>query len=262
MLGNGAKYDTPVCRKQTATHTIPENRRLVEYFLLHEVGETAFVQHSYVQVYLFGMDIYFFCIQGGDMEFLSPAAAYDLLVIEINDFVGVTGYWRSITCDEEFTVVFAKAYGKRAALSGGNNGIGLLLVNDCNCVCANDFLEGDTDCGSQVDAMLLLSVLDELKEDFCVRFALEGESALLQLVPEDGSIFNDSVMDHSEVPALGQVGMGIDFVGGAMRCPAGVGYANGAGTVMSLGCLLKVGDFANCFIYIELSCIVKDGRTG
>jgi hypothetical protein len=68
---------------------------------------------------------------------------------------------------------------------------------------------------------------NEMSDDFRVGVAGEGDALLLKAALEHGVVLDDAVMDHDYggVAAAGDVGVGVDIVGGAVGCPAGVGDA-------------------------------------
>ena len=47
--------------------------------------------------------------------------------------------------------------------------------------------------------------------------------------------------------------MGVSFIGGAVGCPAGVGDTYGAAAVVSGSLLLRIDDFADSLLYVQVS---------
>ena len=83
-----------------------------------------------------------------------------------------------------------------------------------------------------------------------------------QGVLEHAEVFNDAVVDKRQTAALGQVRMGIGVVGRAMRGPAGMADADGAGGFLPAQKALQVVHFSLAFVQSNLAVLANKGDSG
>ena len=74
---------------------------------------------------------------------------------------------------------------------------------------------------------------------------------------EGGVVLDDAVVDQGELAGLVQVRMGIGVAGQAVRGPAGVADAQGAGDGFCLERLRQAGDAAHAFAHLERAAVQR-----
>src|SRR5437660_495644 len=98
-------------------------------------------------------------------------------------------------------------------------------------------------------------VANKMREDFGVRLGQEFVAATSQVLSQRSMVFDDAVVDESELARLVQMGVGIDIIGQAVRGPACVADASGAGDRFLLEQLLQSGNAANTFAQLQRTAI-------
>ena len=222
------------------------------------MGESSLVQHADIEVYLLDAYVHLVGSERADLQILATAAYGDFLVIEVNYPVCVACDGGGVAGDEKLAVAFSQPYRQRAALARSDYRAGFVAVDHCNRIRAYNLLQGGTYGACQVGIMFLPCIFYELQQHFRVCFAAEGESLLLELLPQCSGILDDAVMHHCKVSALGDMRMRVDLVGDAVGGPAGMCYAKAAGAVVPLHHLLQIGDFAYGLIDVQFSFFVKN----
>ena len=131
-----------------------------------------------------------------DLERFAPPDHDNLLVVRVDDLLGVLDDWRRIGGDEKLPLSYS--YYQRAAFPGRNDLIRIPLFDHGDGVGSDHFAQGLLYGCTQVAIVGLLEVADQLYQHFGVGFASEGDSMILQIFFQHGVILDDSVVDQSQ----------------------------------------------------------------
>ena len=231
VVAHGGEDDIVV--EEAAAHAVAQATGLVEDLLQHIVREAATVEHVKVHVDLSDVNIHALVAQVDDPQRLSRMADGYLLVIDVDDVLGVFGDRRSIGSDEELAVVLRHADDEGRPFACGNERVRVALVDDGDGIGSDTLAQGMTHGLLQRALVLLLGILDELHEHLGVRIALEVEPALLQLLTEHDEVLDDAVMHERDVPRLGDVRVRVLHRGLTVRSPTGMGDADGPAAILA-----------------------------
>ncbi|GJD49993.1 hypothetical protein OPKNFCMD_2729 [Methylobacterium crusticola] len=153
-----------------------------------------------------------------------PGQDGPVALLQIADLVREGGEREGVGA--EIGLAVAEAQGQRGAVAGADQEV--LLAGE---------QEGEREGAAQARQRRLdgrdgpeagpHQVADELGHHLGVGLGLEGAAGGLELGLQLAEILDDAVVDHRE--ALGGVRVGVGLVGAAMRRPAGVADADGAG---------------------------------
>jgi len=139
----------------------------------------------------------------------------------------------------------------------GDDGIGLLPVEQYNYIGAYDPSESDAEGFFESAVIIFLDVLDEIEEHFGVGVALEAVTFFGELAFELGIIFNDAVVDHGEAAAGGAMGVSIPIAGFAVGGPTGMAHAGVGVDILSYEAVFQLGYFA--FLFMNTQVLIEQG---
>ena len=108
----------------------------------------------------------------------------------------------------------------------------------------------------QVQVVGELHILDELHQHFRVRVAAEGDAFLLKPFLQRGIVFDNTVMDKSQIARRGIMRMGIDLGRFAVGRPARVGDSDISGNVFVFYKMFQIGNASLRLIYVQLILMV------
>src|SRR5580700_7704569 len=219
--------------------------------------ETAFFDGGKLEVQLLD--------EGGDLfiaeVFENKFVSFEdrqFVVVDIDDFFGVFDDGRGVAGQEMFAL--SDTDYQRGTLTRGDDGIGVVAVEEDDDVGADHPSKGDTDGFFEAAAVVLLDFFNKVEEDFGVGVALKVIAFLDQFVLELGEVLDDAVVDHGEAAAGGAVGVGVAVVGLPMRRPAGVAHSGVGVEVFADEAVFKFGDLSFLLVYAEVS--VEKGDAG
>ena len=113
---------------QAALHGGTQGARLLEDFLQHEVRETAFLDLAQVHLQFPHLGCLFDALEVRDAKLMTALDVGDLLLAQIDDFIGILDNRGRVRSHEVF--VFPHADYQRASFSGGDDLIRLTLVHN------------------------------------------------------------------------------------------------------------------------------------
>ena len=211
---------------------------------------TSFLYLGEVEVDFLDFVLYGFVVYVDKLHvLLVPVNHGDVLVVEVHHFVCVFDDGRCVASEEELAV--SDTDHERAALTGCDNLVGVVLVDDGHGIRSDDLVQCDTYRGKQVEFLLGAYVVDELYEHFCVGVAVELNPFLLQLVFQHGIVLDDAVVDNGQPSCAAHVGVGIRACRFSVGGPPRMGDANRSADVLSFGMFLQVGHLSFCLVYLK-----------
>ena len=241
---------------QTAFDAGAQGVGLLPDFLEHEVGETTFLQlveREAQGVHLGGL------VDVGQVDDINLAAAVhvgNLLVLEIDDLLGVFHDGGGVGAEVELFLsacVGTHSDDQGAALPGAHQLVGMLLLQNGDGIGTDDVLQRTLYGGEQAAFAFLLGVFNQLHQHLGVGFAAELVAFLLEHGAQGLVVLDNTIVHQREVAALAQVRVGIDGVGLAVGGPAGVGDADAARGILGGTFLLKSRHFAGGFVDVEVA---------
>ena len=230
-------------------HATAQALRLLEDFLQHEVGITSLFQLSERDVNLLHLRMLRFACDVHHFQIFTETQECDVTIIQINHLVGVLGNRAGIGSKEEIPVA-AQSDHKRRTLTGTDDGVGMLAVQDGNGVCANHLTQCHLHRFQQVQVVAHHDVLDELHQHLRVSNAAELDATAHEVLLQRLIVLDDAVVDERQPPCLRVVGMCIRAGRLAVCCPSCVGNADAAARVFVLTMCLEVGHAPLCLIDI------------
>ena len=231
VVTHGGEDDGVV--EEASAHAVAQTTGLVKDLLQHIVGEAATVEHVKIHVDLSDIDIHVLVAQVDDPQRLSRMADGNLLVVDINDILGIFGDGRGIGGDEELAVVLRHADDEGRAFACGNECMRIALVDHGDGVGTDTLAQGMTHGLHQRALVLLLSIFNKLHKHLGIGVALEMEPALLQLLTKDNEVLDDAVMHKRDVSRLGDVRVCVPHRRLSVRSPTGMRDADAAAAVLS-----------------------------
>ena len=159
--------------------------------------ETALLDLSQVDIHSLHRQLLFFAEDAHDVQFLTATQHGDVTVFQIHHLVGIFHNRTGIRTQEE--LILADAHHQRTLLAGGDNLVGVALVDHGDGIGANHLVERHLYRCQQVELLLLLDILDELHQHLGVGIRLELDALCLQLGLQVGIVLNDTIMDDSQI---------------------------------------------------------------
>ena len=247
---------------ESATDAGAQGVGLLPDFLEHEVGEAALLE--FVEVHLEGDELrgLLDVAEVGDVEPAGAVHEGNLLVVEVDDLVGVLDDGGGVGAEVELgaaVVALAHADDEGAALAGADQTVGVALLDDGDGIGADDVLEGQLGGGEEVAVVRVLHVFHQLDEDLGVGVGAEGDAVRLHHSAQRLVVLDDAVVHEGEVLRLRVVRVCVGGVGLAVGGPAGVGDAQGAADVAPFDAGLEGRHFAFGFIDREVAVLGDEG---
>ncbi len=118
--------------------------------------------------------------------------------------------------------------------------------------------------GAKADSFLqrqvfpALDFFHEVHKYFGVRFAGKGVAVFEQGAFQHGVVFDDAVVDQCEPAVAADVRVGVDIVGFAVGCPAGMAHANMATRIFIAGEFDEIGDFTFFLVNVQTAVLQGD----
>ena len=182
-----------------STNAVTDAIGLFEDFLQHEEGVTAFFQLSQCDVNLFHLRVLFFIVHVHHLQLLSQLQYCNVAIIQINHLIGVFCYWAGIGGQEEITVG-TQAHDERRTLTGADDGVRVLAVEDGNGVGANHLMQSYLYGFEQLEVVTHHDVFDELHQYLGVCDALELYATRHQIFLDGGIVLNDAIVNKCQTP--------------------------------------------------------------
>ena len=151
----------------------------------------------------------------------------DLAVFHVRNVSCVLDERRHVGGDEVAAVAVAKQ--QRRVLSRRIQPLRIVCADDAEGVRTLDAVQHHVD--RVLHAVHLVepqTIFQQLRDDLAVRFRGKLYALLLEKFPDLQIIFNDPVVYQRDLAVLGHMGVGVDIVRFAVRCPAGVADADRA----------------------------------
>ena len=162
-----------------------------------------------VQINGLHLGIQFHVLNVHHLEVFTTAKHGDVAVFQVDNLVGVFHYWSGIGTEIEVAML-ANAHYQRALLACGNNLPGFTLVEKGDGIGTDDLVKGQLDGSERVQVFLHLNVFYELDKHFRICIRLESHALFYKLLLEFGIVFDDAVMNDSQISALRVMRMCID----------------------------------------------------
>ena len=135
----------------------------------------------------------------------------------------------------------ADANHQRAAEAGTDDRSGFMATDDREAVGAADDLRRP---GDRRDQIPRPESGEEVGEHLGVGVGAEDDAVILELLSQLEIVFDDTVVDHREVPGSVEMRVGVALRGRTVRRPAGVADPAGAGQRFVVECAGQRGDSA------------------
>ncbi len=170
-----------------------------------------------------------------------------LMVVEVDDFLGVAGQGAGVAGEKTFAV--ADAQHQRAAQPGADHHARLQPADDRQAVGALQQRQDFVDRPDQ--AVAVQAAGDQVGDDLGVGVAVEDEALVLELPLEGGVVLDDAVVDDGHDAVAAEVGVGVAVVGGAVRGPARMADAGRAGGRVLFQVGGQAGDAAGPLVDVQ-----------
>ena len=115
-------------------HTVGEAFRLLENLLQHEVRISALLYLAETDVYGLHLWRELHVVHVHHLQVFTTTHHGDIAVVEIHNTVGIFNDRTRIGTEEE--LVLANTYNKRTLLACRNDGVGVVLVYNCDGICS------------------------------------------------------------------------------------------------------------------------------
>ena len=224
------------------------------------MGEAALLYLRQIQVHLRHLMLHLLIVEIDHFHIFPTANHGDVLVVQINDLIGVFDDGACIRTKKE--LFLADAHHQRTTLSGGYNLVGVVLVENGNGVSTNDGAQGDTHGCEQIHVFLRAYIFYQLHQHFGVGVALKFDAFLLQLLLQHSIVFNDAVVDDGQISRERNVWVRIGGVGLSVRGPSCVGNADRSSRVFVRCKVLQVGHLALGLIHSQVAIFCQQGNSG
>ena len=142
---------------------------------------------------------------------------------------------RHIRCNKILALAVAENQGR--ILLSGHDQLRKIGTQDTQSVAALQAAQRLTDSTDKIAGALII-VAYQIGHHLRVRLRMEAKSLLLQIDTQLGFVLNDAVMHHSDLAAVGQMGMAVGIRRCAMGCPTGVADAHNTGYGCAVFCLI------------------------
>ena len=234
---------------KTAAHGVFERDRLLEDFLLHEMGVGAHFGVGHRPGHLVDKRRHRLLIEGGDPELLRGEVD-DFAVFQVNDRLGAGDNRRDIAGDDVLAV--AQAEDERRTFPGGHHFAGEIDAHGHDAVGAFGMEEGLAHGGEAAVLLggvrfLRVVVGDEVAKDLRVRLGLEGIALGQEKLLHRAVVLDDPVVDEDDLAVAAEMGVGIRIGHPAMGRPPRMAHAEGSVQGRLRHFLLQVGDAADFF---------------
>ena len=163
-------------------------------------------------------------IQIDHFQCLSPTDNSYFFVVQINNLIRIFDNRCRIRSQKEF--IIADSHNKRAAFTGCNYLIRVVLGNHSNGISSNELLQGQLHGSTKVCLIGFHDVFDEIYNHLRIRTAAKFISFTLQLGTNHTIVLDNTVMYHGQFSGGRVMGMGIYIVGFAVSGPACMRYTD------------------------------------
>ena len=190
-----------------SSHAIGQTLRLLEDFLEHKVRITTLLNLSEVDIDSLYRQLLLFTKDAHNLQVLTTTDHSDITILEIHHLIGILHDRAGIRTQEELVVT--DTYYQRTLLTGSDNLIRIALVEHSDGVCTDHLIESHLNSCQEIELLMFLDILNELHQHLSIRIRNEGHTFSLEFLLQICIVLNDTIMDDSQVMALGIVGMGI-----------------------------------------------------
>ena len=191
----------------TATHAVRQTLRLLKYLLQHEVGIASFLDLAEVDVDSLYLQVLLLTEDAHHMKILSTTDHGNVTILKIDHLVGIFHDWTGVGTQEE--LILTDTHNERALLSGGNDLIGVVLVEHGDGVGTNHLIQGNLYGSQQIQMLMLLDVFNQLHQHLGIGIAHKVYTLCLQFLLQVGVVLDDAIVDDGQILRLGVMWMGI-----------------------------------------------------
>ena len=241
------------------SHAVGQTLWLLEDLLEHKVGITTLLNLSEVNIDGLYCQLLLFTKDAHDLQILTTTDHSDITILEIHHLIGILHDRAGIRTQEELVVT--DTYHQRTLLTGSDNLIRIAFVEHSDGVCANHLIESHLNSRQKVELLMFLDILNKLHQHLSIRIRNEGHTFGLEFLFQFCIVLNDTVMDDSQIMALGIVGMGIARRRLTMSGPACMGNTDMTTYILIVTIVAKIIDLAFRFIDIQLACAIDHSHT-
>ena len=156
-----------------------------------------------------------------------------ITVIHIGNRLGIFQNGRNIRCNKVFSISEAKD--QRRILLHRNYRSRAVFTHDRQRETALQTGHSQPNRCHKVLALVII-IANEVGNHFRIRIGTELDTVVLQSCPKYRFIFNNTVVNDSDLAGIGQMGMAVHIRGGAMGGPAGMADAHHTGGILSFLC--------------------------
>ena len=231
---------------------------LLHDLLEHEVGVAALFCGVHLPVHMVVL-----LLHRAQLAVVYPDAAAgqdgQLPVVHIGDVPGVADQGRHVGGDEVLAVAEAQQQGR--VLPGGHQPVGIVGADDAQGIGPVHRVEQPVHGLKEVAAVAVV-IIQQLGHHLGVRLGAEGVALLQQLLLQRDEVLDDAVVDHGELAALAQMGVGVDVAGLAVGGPSGVPDAQGARQVRAVMAHLPQHLDPALFLADPQHAVAAHGHTG
>ena len=232
-VGEAAQHHLALGEVDAPAQRVAQRRGLLVNLLAHVVAVA--VELDFLQPHLEGADALAErdVVDGGDAQAVAGQQR-DLVVVQVDDLARMLDYRRAVRGHHMLAV--ADADQERAAAARGDELVGIVAAQHQQAEGAAYVVQGAPHGREQVARLAVAAVVveesDELREGLGVGVADRIDALLGEEGADRPVVLDDAVVHHGDGAARIEVGMGVALRGGAVRGPAGMRDAGGAGWVL------------------------------
>ena len=191
----------------TSPHAIGQALRLLKDLLQHKVRIAAFLYLTEIDVDRLYLQFLLLTEDTQHMHVLTTLDDCDISVFQIHHLVGILHDRTGVRADKE--LVLADAHNQWTLFTGSHNLIGIPLIKNGNGISTDHLIEGHLNSLQQRQFFLQHHIFDQLYQHLSISIADKLYALVFQFLLDIGIIFDDSVVDNSQVVRLRVMGMGI-----------------------------------------------------
>ena len=247
---------------QRAVHQAPRQRvadhaRLLVDLLQHEVGVAALLGHIEIPVDVRHLGLVRLAAHVVERDGIRRELRH-IAVGEHHHVARVVDHGDDI--GGHVRAVLGQPHHERRVLARGHEGAGLLVADSRNGIGADQAV-GSLAHGLQEVVAFAQVLLHEVRDDLGVGLARERMAAAFQLFAQLGEVLDDAVMHDGYAAVAGGMRMRVRLAGAAMRGPARVADAAGAGQLEGLDELREAAHLPLAVHDFQLA-VLLDGDAG
>ena len=244
----------------TTTHTVRQALGLFKDLLQHKVWESTLLYLTQIDVNRLHSQFLFFTKNTDNLQFFTTLDKGNVSILEIHHLIRVFHDRTGVRTQEK--LILTDTYYQRTLLTGCHNLVWITLVENGNGIGANHLIEGHLYCCQKVQVLMLFDIFDQLYQHLRIRIRNKLHALGLELRLQLGIILNDTIVDNGQIARLGIMGMGIHRRRFTMRCPTGMGNADGATHILVTAKLHQIVNLTLGLKHIQFGILVNQGHSG